>query len=50
MTHNRLDVTFDGQNHRRSKYAIFNTFNKKNVGLVTECHVGMGSYKKFRFW
>ena len=27
MTHNQLDVTFDGQNHRCSKYAIFNTFN-----------------------
>ena len=23
---------------------------EKNVGMVTECHIGMGSYKKFRFW
>ena len=50
MTHNQLNVTFDGQNHRFSKYAIFNTFKWKNIGMVTECHIGMESYKKFRFF
>ena len=48
-THNQLDVTFDGQNHGFSKYTIFNTLNLKHIGKVTECYVGMGSYKKISF-
>ena len=49
MTHNQLDVTFEGQNQGCSKYALFNTFNQKNVGMVTECHIGLDLIKNLGF-